>query len=395
MADLALPVLDPRNEEQLVVDVLDRLPEALSDRSAGAVVVKLIEAIAAIYGATVYQLNRWPLALQIQVLRLFGIRPAAARPARVTLTFSRISTASAQTVPAGTVVKTGTDANAVRVRTDYAIVLYNGQASAVVEATAEEAGTHANVVAGVLRHVDAPIPGIDAVTNYEAARDGADQESLEELIARAPSIIRSVDGRRAVTQADFESVALLFGGIQRAHVPPAALPGWIDIHLLDGAWNFALDTGTLSEVRSFVAARTVLGVRINTHAATVVWLRIEGFSGALVPGADPAVVSTALAERILQWLSPYEVTHLPNGSEDQWEFGRAIYENEVVALCSNILGLRRLQSVRVRYGMANEDPETGGSLFTFTGNNHLPLPAYSVVRPVPMGDVPPAFEVLS
>lgn len=394
MDELPVPVLDPRNEEQLVVDVLDRLPQALSDRSAGSVIVKVVEGLAAIYGATVYQLNRWPIGLQVQILRLLGIRPAPARPARALVTFSRAGATSSLTIPAGTAIKTGTDANAVRFTTDYASVLYPGQFSVNVDATASALGTQSNVVAGVLRHLDAPIAGIDGVTNQEAARDGADNETFEELLVRAPSIIRSNDGRRAVVRADFESAALLFGGMQRAHVPDASVPGWIDIHLLDSAWNHALDASVLEDVRLFIAARTVLGVRINTLAAPVRWLRIEKFVGALTPGAEVTAVSRAIATRILQWLNPYEPTRLPNGTEDVWEFGRHIYENELVAVCSDVQGLRRLQSIHVRYGGEGDDPETGGEPFVFTANNMLSMPPFSVVRPVPIGNTPPPFEVL-
>lgn len=391
MDELQVPNLDPRDEERIVVDVLDNLPAALSDRSAGAVVVKLIEAMGAIYGATLYQLNRWPHALQVQILRLLGIRPEAARSARVTLTFARDGSGQGQgpiTIPKGTMVKTGSSATSIRFETDYDVVMYEHHQSVEVDATAIEVGVETNVIAGVIRTFDAPIPGIDTVTNHDAARDGADAETTADLLRRAASMIRSTDGRRAVTVDDFEAVALLYGGIQRAQVRGVQNAGWIDIDLLDSAWNDALDSDTLEDIRAFMQLRTVLGVRVRTYAAPVCQIQIHKITGTLLPGAHAQEVASAIEDAILHWLDPYKTTTLPSGQMYTWAFGRAIHENDLVALCAHVTGLERLHSIEVRYAL----PGQGAASFVFEDNNQLILPPYSVVQPQRDVDAPPLFE---
>ena len=66
-------------------------------------------------------------------------------------------------------------------------------------------GTLGNRDAGTINQLKTTIPYIDSVTNYEAARGGAEQESLTRVKQRVPKQLRHRD--RAVTNQDFEDLA--------------------------------------------------------------------------------------------------------------------------------------------------------------------------------------------
>ncbi|MHC5722411.1 MAG: putative baseplate assembly protein, partial [Nostoc sp.] len=65
-------------------------------------------------------------------------------------------------------------------------------------------GKQGNVQANTLNFLKRAIPYVDRVTNYHAAVNGANAESLERAVLRAPQMLRSHD--RAVTASDFEAL---------------------------------------------------------------------------------------------------------------------------------------------------------------------------------------------
>jgi hypothetical protein len=68
-------------------------------------------------------------------------------------------------------------------------------------------GSSGNRPAGAIVQLKTTVPYVDKVTNYEAAAGGADAESIDSLVERAPRSIRH--NGRAVTVEDFEDVAML------------------------------------------------------------------------------------------------------------------------------------------------------------------------------------------
>jgi len=68
-------------------------------------------------------------------------------------------------------------------------------------------GSVGNRPAGTIVELKTTVPYVDKVTNHEAAAGGADAESLDSLLERAPRTIRH--NYRAVTVEDFEDVAML------------------------------------------------------------------------------------------------------------------------------------------------------------------------------------------
>jgi Baseplate J-like protein len=68
-------------------------------------------------------------------------------------------------------------------------------------------GSVGNRPAGTIVQLKTTVPYVDKVTNHEAAAGGADAESLDSLLDRAPRTIRH--NYRAATVEDFEDVAML------------------------------------------------------------------------------------------------------------------------------------------------------------------------------------------
>ena len=147
MATLTPPTIDARDEDQLVAATVDSLPASQSDRTASNPAVKLIEACGAIYAALMFALNSWPTRVMVKLLELLDIQIGAATYATVGVTFTRSSTATDLTIPAGTVVKVGTSASDVRFQTTTSTVMASGGATeAILECRAVSAGSAGNVV---------------------------------------------------------------------------------------------------------------------------------------------------------------------------------------------------------------------------------------------------------
>ncbi|TQF06853.1 putative baseplate assembly protein [Kitasatospora acidiphila] len=83
-------------------------------------------------------------------------------------------------------------------------------------------GAAGNVPAGAIDTLLSALPGVDSVTNSRAAAGGTDLESLDELKRNAPALLRRQG--RAVTAADYASLARQVGGVADALALPLAHP---------------------------------------------------------------------------------------------------------------------------------------------------------------------------
>ncbi|GGI74017.1 hypothetical protein GCM10007973_08550 [Polymorphobacter multimanifer] len=195
-------------------------------------------------------------------------------------------------------------------------------------------GAAGNVAAGTLTSI-AAVPQVQ-VTNPEAARGGADAETIEQLLRRAPSAMAARDV--AVTVRDYEEVVLEPGGISRAlafaqaQVWRHAAPGVVEVlavpsidadaHPGPGIPAEVAASPRTEAVRARAEAalgrRRPLGVR-----ATVRWAKVRPVSVparvVIGPEADPAAVEHGIYRRIHAFLSPLR----------ELAFGRQIRASEV------------------------------------------------------------------
>jgi predicted phage baseplate assembly protein len=83
-------------------------------------------------------------------------------------------------------------------------------------------GASANLGAGLATTPLTRLAGVEEVTNERPAVGGRDEQDVEELKQRAPSVLRNRG--RAVTPEDFAALALEVGGVERTAALPLAHP---------------------------------------------------------------------------------------------------------------------------------------------------------------------------
>lgn len=346
------PVLDPRDEEQLVASVIDNLPAEITDRNRSAPEVALVEALGALYAAGVYALNAWPDALRVRVLNLLGYTPDPATAATVTLTFT--ASLAGAVVPAGTVVRSGAGASALRFTTDAELTLGSG-ASGNVAATCTTTGATGNVAALTLTSIETPVAGVVSVTNAAAATGGAEAEAVASLEARVPELLRT-GGGRVVTDEDAEQVALAVAGVARVLV--LGERGALTAHLLLTDLNAAYyadhtnapDAATRGAVEVAITDATVPGVAVVAAQPTLKLLHLARVEVQLATGYTASTVRAAILAAFELELSPVAVFDTDGSTQlaPGWEWGATLYLNALVALFAQVPGVRRVGRVYLR-----------------------------------------------
>ncbi|MGI6184835.1 MAG: baseplate J/gp47 family protein [Candidatus Fimadaptatus sp.] len=145
-------------------------------------------------------------------------RGMARKPAQEARCVLRFSGENGAKVPRGTAASTQatSQGGAVTFITDEDAVLSGNAAS--VSAHAQSRGVLGNVAAGSICRLDAPIAGISAVTNEQAAQGGLDMESDAQLRARIVEF-DAAQGRNYVgSTADYRRWALEVNGVGSATV---------------------------------------------------------------------------------------------------------------------------------------------------------------------------------
>jgi uncharacterized phage protein gp47/JayE len=330
---VALPALDIPTESAAVVAAIDALPPELSDRNPGSVAVKIAEAMGAFYGPLAHIAEAEPLRLWLRMLRLLGVQPLPATPAVTTLRFTKSPEALGVDVivDAGAVVRSGYGSGAVVFRTLETLLIPATVVSGDVTAACVTNGATGNVAAGRLTVLSTITAGVASVTNPAAASGGADAETLQALVDRAPLAIRASE--RAVAAADFEALSLQVPGIVRASVQ-SFVPGQVSVVVLDQADNQGVDAVT-APARSALIAATVPGVAVAVSRAPVTLFALRtaevqlrpGFS--LYSGAAPvAVAIEAAVNNAIQARS--------------WNFGESLFSNEVSSEIDRLAGVKRV-----------------------------------------------------
>lgn len=83
-------------------------------------------------------------------------------------------------------------------------------------------GARGNVPPAVINSLITSLTGVTAVTNERPAVGGADEQPLDQLLERAPAVLRSRN--RAVTAGDFQAFAERAGGVRRSFALPLLHP---------------------------------------------------------------------------------------------------------------------------------------------------------------------------
>lgn len=337
---IEFPDLDPRDEEQVTVDVIDALPPELSDRNKWTPEVKIIEAVGAFYAIILFYLNSWSERLQLAVLKLLDLQPKDAISSTVTISLTRTSAVGELTIPAATIIKDAVGVDANKFTTDFPVTLVNGIFTIDVTATAVEAGAAANVAPGTLTRLDQPITGLTSVTNIAASSGGIDQETVAALIVRAPLAIRSQE--RAITAEDFIYHSLNVDGVLRAVSSGNA--GNVSVFIIDSNLNETISADLIDATQTELLSRTTPGVGVSVSQGQLRLVAMPDIELKLKPGysvLDIIISATAALAANITALDIFDEDGYTI-KNPAWPFGDILYVNEVISLLDGLEGVKRV-----------------------------------------------------
>ena len=225
-------------------------------------------------------------------------------------------------------------------------------------------GRRGNVAAGTLTALQSSVRGLDAaaITNPFAASGGADEESLDNAIKRAPRALKTRE--RAVTAEDFEELATRAGNIARAKAlplfhpqfPGIEIPGVVSVIVVPNIDDPAPQpaTGTLATVCAYLNERRLLTTEVHVLGPTYRTVRILAQLVA-EDTADLAEIKASVLDNLTLYFDPIKGGEdsdpsLPIGDADRngtgWPFGGDIYWS---LLYRRLLmpGVRRVASLTI------------------------------------------------
>lgn len=215
-------------------------------------------------------------------------------------------------------------------------------------------GRQGNVQAGTLQFLKSSVPYVASVTNHLSARNGADGESLEQAVVRAPQLLRSRD--RAVTAEDFEvltykgaagaiahvkclpAIASRDAGIVRLLVVPQSNTEAITQGLGITPDAFTLQPALKEQILNYLEERRLLGIQVQLQEPEYVGVAVQTEVGLEPvysnPSAQQQIISN-LRVALYRYLNP-----LTGGSDGTgWPFGRPVYASDIVALLQQTPGV--------------------------------------------------------
>ncbi len=213
-------------------------------------------------------------------------------------------------------------------------------------------GRTGNVRAGTLTVLKSAIPGVDTVTNPQAATGGVDTERLEHARARASMEIRS--RYRAVTAEDFEYLATEASPRVARAVCIAPGDGPVAVHVLPRVHpadrllehaELLPDEELMREVQEYLEERRLIGTTVD-----LVPCRFRGLSVVVnlqaADLADTARVEEDVSHALYAYLNPL-VGGNPAGPGAGWPFGRALNQGELYGIVHAVPGVEFVKILRI------------------------------------------------
>ena len=206
----------------------------------------------------------------------YGIDRKKAQAAQVALTL----TGTAGTlVPKASLFDTGD--GSVQFRTDQAATI-GEDGKTTVSATAQVKGAVGNVAAGKVDHIPASIPGVHAVVNEAAARDGYNEETDAALLKRYQVAVRTPATSGNVYH--YYNWAMSVEGVGNCKVLPLWNgPGTVKVIIIDSNLGTASDT-LIKKVADYIE---------NVRPIGAEKLKTDVNAYAVAHGLETAVLSAA------------------------------------------------------------------------------------------------------
>jgi Baseplate J-like protein len=208
-------------------------------------------------------------------------------------------------------------------------------------------GVRGNVGAGSLKVLRESVPYVEEVTNFIAARGGADAETLEEAKLRGPQAIKS--RYRAVTTEDFEWLALkASGNVGRAKcLASTPKEGEVSVVILplesNGAGRPMPSPELIARVKNFLDPRRLITTVVHVVKPRYIDVSVQISVYLKISGSQVPVVKKEIEERVLRYLHP-----LRGGPEAKgWEFGRGLHKSDLYHLVNTVDGVDYVEEVRL------------------------------------------------
>lgn len=220
-------------------------------------------------------------------------------------------------------------------------------------------GEQGNVPKRALRVLKTALPYIQQVTNHEPARDGANEESLEEAVLRVPRLLRTRN--RAVTAEDYETLTLQSSrSVARAFCPKQQngnLPGVITVYVVPRVTpqtmelgiapeKFALSIPLEQEIKAFLGDRCLLGTQLQLREPNYVGVSVQALLGVEADfrgGAAREDLRRQLTLSLYQLLNPLSGGRHGGG----WDMGAPLYQSDLVRLFQNTPGVQYLETIQL------------------------------------------------
>lgn len=215
-------------------------------------------------------------------------------------------------------------------------------------------GSAGNRPAETIIQLQTTVPYVDKVTNFEAATGGADAETLDSLLARAPRMIRHRE--RAVTLEDYEDLAILASpavarakcvplyDLEGSPVPTQREAGAVSVIVVprSTAPKPLPSLELLSRVRDYLDARRLPNADLFVVGPH--YLRVDvDTEVALVSLQGAGEVEAAIFQTLAGFLHP-----LTGGLDGAgWHFGRRPHKSDVYALIEAIPGVDHVRTLKV------------------------------------------------
>ena len=208
-------------------------------------------------------------------------------------------------------------------------------------------GRRGNAAAGALKTMLTPVEGVDdnGVSNLQAAFGGRDEETLDEAKKRAPRSVKSKC--RAVTNEDFEHLAMNSANVKRAKAlplqhpafPGVRVPGVVTVIVVPDSDepNPTPSEGTLRTVCAYLNQRRLLTTELYVVGPT--YRRVEVSVEVVAKNsADLAEVKEGIDQALLTYFHP-----LKGGEDGQgWPFGGNVFFSRVYQRVFSVAGVERI-----------------------------------------------------
>lgn len=164
---------------------------------------------------------------------------------------------------------------------------------------------------GAIKNPQSVLTGVDKVKNERAAVGGADEQTIQEMLRDAPSLVKRRE--RAVTTEDFKSYAMEAGGVKNAlaianahpDFPGVEVPGAVTVVIVPDTGDTPPQPSSelIASVCSRLEPRRLITTEVYVRGPEYREVRVEAFVQAK-PNASFDTVSRNVSKALDKFLDP-------------------------------------------------------------------------------------------